>query len=207
MEDYSSIIASIITCIGTITSVVVGKFLIDRKIRTSADPIVSDAENNENVYVSLDYLMQVSNCDRAYVMQFHNGGHYVSGRSQQKFSCTHEVSAKGISKECEKSQNHLVSNFNHYVKEILRNKNFAYTNIGKIDDQSFRNLLESKGVQAIYNMPLKTLEGKVIGILGIDYVKVKPELSIDEMFKDIHSEEDLECFMKRQARIMTGYLI
>ena len=67
--------------------------------------------------------------------------------------------------------------------------------------------MESKGVKAIYNIPLKTLEGKVIGILGLDYVKTEPKSSIDEMFKDIHNEEDLDCFMRRQARIMTGYLI
>lgn len=207
MEDYSTIIASLITCIGTVLSVVLGRVLLGRRHKACKDPIVSDAANSENVYVSLDYLMEVSNCDRAYVMQFHNGGHYVSGRSQKRFSCTHEVSARGISKECENSQNHLVSNFNYYVKEILRTKEFSYTNIGKIKDHSFRNLLESKGVKAIYNIPLKTLEGKVIGILGLDYVKNEPKSSIDEMFKDIHNEEDLDCFMGRQARIMTGYLI
>ena len=207
MEEYSTIIASLITCIGTIASVYLGKVVLERKNRPTKDPIVSDAENSENVYVNLEYLLEISNCDRAYVMQFHNGGHYVSGKSQQRFSCTHEVCAKGISKECEKSQNHLVSNFNHYVKEILRSKEYTYTNIGKINDQSFRNLLESKGVQAIYNVPLKTLEGKVIGILGLDYVKKRPENCIEEMFKDIHTKEDLDCFMRRQARTLTGYLI
>ena len=207
MEEYSTIIASLITCIGTIASVYLGKVVLERKSRVSKDPIVSDAENSENVYLSLEYLLEMSNCDRAYVMQFHNGGHYVSGKSQQRFSCTHEVCAKGISKECEKSQNHLVSNFNHYVKEILRSKEYTYTNIGLINDQSFRNLLESKGVQSIYNVPLKTIEGKVIGILGLDYVKKRPENSIEEMFKDIHTKEDLDCFMRRQARTMTGYLI
>jgi len=207
MEEYSTIIASIITCIGTIFSVILGKIVLERKIKTNKDPIVSDAENSENVYLNLEYLMEISNCDRAYVMQFHNGGHYVSGKSQQRFSCTHEVCAKGISKECEKSQNHLVSNFNHYVKEILRSKEYTYTNIGEIDDHSFRNLLESKGVQAIYNVPLKTLEGKVIGILGLDYVKTKPSESIEDMFKEIHTKEDLTSFMRRQSRTMTGYLI
>ena len=101
----------------------------------------------------------------------------------------------------------VVAGTTYYVKEILRTKEFSYTNIGEIKDHSFRNLLESKGVKAIYNIPLKTLEGKVIGILGLDYVKTEPKSSIDEMFKDIHNEEDLDCFMKTQARIMTGYLI
>ena len=91
MEEYSTIIASLITCIGTIASVYLGKVVLERKSRVSKDPIVSDAENSENVYLSLEYLLEMSNCDRAYVMQFHNGGHYVSGKSQQRFSCTHEV--------------------------------------------------------------------------------------------------------------------
>lgn len=205
--DWSTIIAALITFTGTILSIFLGKYVVQVRNAEKKDPIVSDAENSENVYVSLEYLMEVSNCDRAYVMQFHNGGHYVSGKSQQRFSCTHEICSKGVSKECEKSQNHLVSNFNHYIKEILRNKEYTYTNIGKIRDQSFMNLLESKGVKAIYNIPLRTLEGKVIGILGLDYVKESPENSIEDMFKDLHTKEDLDTFMRRQARIMTGYLI
>ena len=151
--DWSTIIASIITVTGTIGSVFLGRAVIKNRKSADIDPIINDAESSENVYLSLEYLMEMSNCDRAYVMQFHNGGHYVSGKSQQRFSCTHEVCAKGISKECEKSQNHLVSNFNHYIKEILRNKEYTYTNIGKISDPSFMNLLESKGVKAIYNVP------------------------------------------------------
>ena len=207
MQDYSTIIAAVITCIGTIGSVLLGKLILNRKNQCTRDPIVVDTENNYNVYVSLQYLIEFSNCDRAYIMQFHNGGHYVSGKSQKKFSCTHEVCSRGVSKECEKSQNHLVSNFNHYIQEILSNKEYAYVDISKIKDQSFKNLLDYKGVQAIYNIPLRTLEGKVIGILGLDYVKNRPLASFDEMFTEIHSKDELNKFMRNQARTITGYLI
>lgn len=207
MQDYSTIIAAVITCVGTIGSVLLGKIILNRKNQYAKDPIVVDTENNYNVYVSLQYLIEISNCDRAYIMQFHNGGHYVSGKSQKKFSCTHEVCSRGISKECEKSQNHLVSNFNHYIQEILSNKEYAYIDISKIKDQSFKNLLDYKGVRAIYNIPLRTLEGKVIGILGLDYVKNRPLGSFDEMFAEIHSKDELDKFMRNQARTITGYLI
>ncbi len=207
MQDYSTIIAAVITCIGTIGSVLLGKLILNRKNHCTKDPIIADTENNYNVYVSLQYLIEISNCDRAYIMQFHNGGHYVSGKSQKKFSCTHEVCSRGVSKECEKSQNHLVSNFNHYIQEILSNKEYAYVDISKIKDQSFKNLLDYKGVQAIYNIPLRTLEGKVIGILGLDYVKNYPLGSFDEMFAEIHSKDELDKFMRNQARTITGYLI
>jgi hypothetical protein len=207
MQDYSTIIAAVITCIGTIGSVLLGKLILNRKNQCTKDPIVVDTENNYNVYVSLQYLTEISNCDRAYIMQFHNGGHYVSGKSQKKFSCTHEVCSRGVSKECEKSQNHLVSNFNHYIQEILSNKEYAYVDISKIKDQSFKNLLDYKGVQSIYNIPLRTLEGKVIGILGLDYVKNRPLRSFDEMFAEIHSKDELDKFMRNQARTITGYLI
>ena len=52
MEEYSTIIASLITCIGTIVSVYLGKVVLERKNKLEKDPIVSDAENSENVYVS-----------------------------------------------------------------------------------------------------------------------------------------------------------
>jgi hypothetical protein len=73
---------------------------------------------------------------------------------------------------------------------------FSYTNVDAIPDTAFKTLLKDKGVAAIFNVPLKTLNGKVIGILGVDYVRVSKPF-----------QEDMLQFMKRQARIVAGYLL
>ena len=204
--DWSIILASFITLIGTILTAWISKIYINKKAQVIC-PIQYDTSSSENVYVSLDYLMEESQSDRVYIMQFHNGGHYVSGRSQQKFSCSHEVCSSGITKECEISQNHLVSNYSLYINSLLKDDSFCYVNIDDIKDKSFKNVLNATGVKAIYNVPLKTLEGKLIGVLGIDYVKSPPSKQIYEKFEKIKNEKDLKEFMRRQARLIAGYLI
>lgn len=193
MEGFYTILAAFISATATLASVWIGRRIMDRKKR---DAIVDETLQNANVYTALEYLLSVSGADRAYVMEFHNGEHYFSGRGQQKFSCTYEVVNEGISAEFSHSQNHRISNFHHYVNEVVNDAKFEYTHIPEIKDNAFKTLLKSKGVSSILNVPLKTLNGKVIGILGIDYVKNTRTFNEDDFI-----------FIKRQARIITGYLL
>ena len=201
--DWTSILASLITGTATIASVIIGaRHIRKRKL----DPVVEDTAQSTNVYTALNFALEELNADRAYVLQFHNGGHYYSGRGQQKFSCTHESVVEGISHECSFSQEHRVSNYHAYISEMLENEGFYYHNIEDIEDVAFEALLKRKGVKSIYNVPIKTLSGKIIGILGVDYVKSK------DLKKTIgFGDSDSSClnikFLKNQARIMAGYLI
>ena len=67
----------------------------------------------------------------------------------------------------------------------------------------------SKGVLSIYNIPLKTLEGKVIGILGVDFVKkqASPIYKFASDAQECECHQDVNQFMRRQARILSAYLI
>jgi len=76
---------------------------------------------------------------------------------------------------------------------------FCYQDIATMDDHNFIELLQEAGVKSIYNVPIKTLNGRIIGILGVDYVKA-------QMKCDVENETSLQ-FMKRQARIVSGYLL
>ena len=110
--EVTTIIASIITALATIASVLIGKKCMNRK---PVCPVSEDTAHSANVYTALAYTMEEMGADRAYVLEFHNGGHYYSGRGQQKFSCTHEIAEEGISKECDQSQEHRVSNYHNYI--------------------------------------------------------------------------------------------
>ena len=69
------------------------------------------------------------------------------------------------------------------------------------EDEAFKALLKNKGVKSIYNVPIKTLNGKIIGILGVDYVGSKFEGCVD------CEGGDVKKFMRGQARIVSGYLV
>ena len=193
MDGLYTVLAAVISAAATLSSVWLARKMMHR---TKRDAIVDETIQNANVYTALEFLLGEVNGDRAYVMEFHNGDHYFSGRGQQKFSCTYEIVEKGISAEFRNSQNHRISNFHHYINELVNDGSFKYQSIEEVPDQAFKTLLKDKGVRAIFNVPLKTLNGKVIGILGVDYVRSSPEL-----------DEKMLQFMKRQARIVAGYLL
>ena len=205
--EWGTIVGSIITGLATLASVYIGRHYFRK---SQKDPVVEDTAQSANVYTALQYTIQEMQADRAYVLEFHNGGHYYSGRGQQKFSCTHETVEEGISQECSFSQEHRVSNYHSYVSELIEDGKFAYLDVEEIEDYSFQKMLQHKGVKSIYNVPIKTLNGKIIGILGVDYVKT-PALANVIGFRDPKEksafDEDSELLMRRQARVIAGYLV
>jgi hypothetical protein len=207
--EWTEIIVAIISATATITCTLFGKLAMDRRKAAKKDPIMQDVENNENIEICLSYILDQMGADRAYIMQFHNGGYYISGKSQQKFSCSHEISSPGTSRECHDSQNHLISNYHNYISSIMNNQEYCYEDTKDIDDHAFKNVIMTKGVLSIYNIPLKTLEGKIIGILGIDFVKnqATPIYKFSTDSQECKTHEDVNQFMRRQARILSAYLI
>ena len=192
--EITTIVAAFITALATIASVLIGRKCITRK---QLCLVSEDTAQSANVYTALAYTMEEMGADRAYVLEFHNGGHYYSGRGQQKFSCTHEIAEEGISKECDHSQEHRVSNYHNYITELINKKEFKYLNINDASDSSFLSLLKRSGVQSIYNVPIKTLNGKIIGILGVDFVK-----------KNMNNFSEKQAkLIDRQAKIIAGYLV
>tara|TARA_X000001036_G_scaffold300940_2_gene280035 strand:- start:11779 stop:12372 length:594 start_codon:yes stop_codon:yes gene_type:complete len=194
--DLMPVIAAVITALATLASVLLGQKFMRRKEK---DCIVRETAQNANVYAALQYLMEEMKGDRAYIMEFHNGDVYFSGRGQQKFSCTHEVVEEGISAECEFSQNHRVSNYHHYINQMINDGRYFFEDAAEVSDRTFHQMINKKGIKSIYNVPIKTLSGKIVGILGVDYVK--GQIPKNDEINNTHS------FMKRQARTIAGYLI
>ena len=209
MDGLYIICSALIGAAATITSVIISKNHKKNKAKL-INPILTETQNNENIYTALEYVMKEMKADRAYILQFHNGGYYMSGRSQQKFSCTHEIVEKGISRECELSKNHIVSNFHSYINQLTADEKFAYLDMEEVTDHSFKILMDNKGINSIYNIPIKTLNNTVIGILGVDYIKncaSKNSIGFCSIQQKEDFNEETDVFMKRQARIISGYLI
>jgi hypothetical protein len=196
MDDLVPIVSAVITALATLASVLLGQRFMRNK---GKDCIVRETAQNANVYTALQYVLEEMGADRAYVMEFHNGEAYFSGRGQQKFSCTYEVVEEGISSECESSQNHRVSNYHHYINEMISDGSYFFLETDKIKDQPFYQMIIRKGIKSIYNVPIKTLSGKIVGILGVDYVKGK--------MPEVKCLKGTDTFMRRQARTVAGYLI
>ena len=197
METLAVILASVISALGGILAVFF-KNKFDYKKKNSLE---LTASSGINIYKALEYIQSESNCARAYIFEFHNGEHFFSGRGQQRFSCTYEFVRPGVSAEAMNSQGHRISNYNGYIGSLVGEGKFAYSDVGEIPDNAFKSMLDRRGVKAIYNLPIKTLSGKVIGILGIDFINKVDEFSFGG------TSSDPDKFMRRQARVISGYLV
>ena len=152
-------------------------------------------DQNANVYTALDFTMAQLNCDRVHVFEFHNGDTYYSGGSQQKFSSTYEVVKEGISSECTRLQNLRVSSFNTLVKDVINDDIFVCPDASQIKSGAEKEHLKAQGVKSVYSFPIKTLTGKVVGILSVDYVSNDKKLSENQL-----------KFLKNQSVIIGGYV-
>ena len=207
-EIWAVIIGSVASSLATIVAVI-----LKHKLGNGNKdcPIKEESSHNENVYSALHGILEQMGGDRAYVLEFHNGGHYLSGRGQQKFSCSHEVVEEGISSECQASQDYRTSNYHGYISELINEGSFAYSDVPIMPHQGFRALLEEKGVRSIFNVPIKTINGNIIGILGVDYVKSAVSSNIigfkatDEK-GSLFGDKELS-FMEEQSLQIAGYLL
>lgn len=190
-------IISVLTGVVSAITAVAGMYVKIRYDERKSKEFSYDPNQHSSIVTALEYVLAETEADRAYVLEFHNGEHYFSGRSQQKLSCTYEVVSEGISSECHKIQNVRTSNFHGLTKDIASEKTFKCPNLEKYtDDITFKSFLEDKGVKSMFARPIKTLNGKILGIIILDYVKENRVWS-----------DEAEEFVKKQARVISGYLI
>jgi len=150
---------------------------------------------NEDVYRALEYSRNKIECDRVVVYEFHNGDVYYSGSSQQKFSNTYEVLSEGVSSELKNQQNLRVSSFNRFIKPLVDEDEYGFWDIDQVEDIVTKTFFEDQGTKSTYCVPIQLLTGKIIGILGIDYVKGGKKLNNQQ-----------KNFIKNQSCIIAGYL-
>lgn len=160
------ILAAGISAAATFGAIWLKHYLYEKK-----QDITNDHRSHENIYSSLQKILSEFDGDRAYIYEFHNGEHFFSGQPQKKFSCSYEWTAEGVSSESNRSQNYRVTNFHKYITHMISDGEFFRSDVLKIKDFSFRALLQEKGVKSLYNVALKSANGKNIGFVGIDYVK------------------------------------
>ena len=182
-----------LTTISTITvaliTAVIGPIVVEwvrTKLKSSKETHTTVVEAVELGYIideKLDSMMAYLNCDRIWIAQFHNGGHfYPTGKSIQKFSIFYEKLSAGTASLRNMLQNIPVSLFPKALNEIHTNQELSI--------QSFEPGNEFYGMESI-SIPLKTksfymygvynLEDRLIGVMGIAFNGQEHKLSGDEL--------------------------
>jgi hypothetical protein len=190
MEIINEFIHSSITAFATgvlspIVVMLIGRYINNRN--AEKDPLKEAAEHSETICKVMDSIIEEISCDRVWIEQFHNGGHfYPTGKSIQKFSMIYENVSKDTFSVRHNFQNIPINLFSRSINQLLVHDKIIIVDYKDESVSTFglRYMAEETDCKSSYIFALRSIDGKMIGILGIEYTKRKKILS-DEMYNGL----------------------
>ena len=180
-NEYVAIISALLTAVIGPIAVKIVQNRIDKK---NKDTLNEALKENTIVSEKLERIRERHSSDRAWIMQFHNGGNfYPTGKSIQKFSMCYETVNKGTDSIQSGFQNIPISLFNKSINYLLEHDTISISDFKdeRIETHGLEYTAEVNGCKSAYLVAIKSIDGKFIGTLGIEYIKRKHILSIDEI--------------------------
>lgn len=160
------------------------KYILDRRKNSSKDLIKETLEIGSLVTTKLDTLKEELHADRIYIAQFHNGGHfYPTGKSIAKFSIVYETVSQDTASIQSNFQGIPVNLFSKSMNHLLDEDIIA---IADFKDESIatyglKYIASELGCKSSYLFAIKSIDGKFIGILGLDYTTRKTKLTEEQL--------------------------
>lgn len=206
--DWIRIIEILLTSITSIVVALVGagffKKYNDKKYnQQSKSKLLEQIKKDEIVHLAIRDVRRRYNADRIYIWQFHNGGSFYTTSPMQKLSITYERSSQGLERKSEKNQNHLITNFTTYIKDVMDGKMF-FSNIGKMNDIGLRSLNQSNGTKSHCAVPIYDKEGHLVAMLCLDWVW--SDVPIEYLKKDGDFTQDFIEEFSKDADTLDTYL-
>ena len=148
------------------------------------DMVLETLKVSELIMTKMEHIKEEFKSDRVWITQFHNGGNfYPTGKSMAKFSIIYESVAPSVSSIQGNFHNIPVNLFSRSINQLLD------TDLIEIPDYKdetiatygLKYIAEDTGCKSGYLFSIKTLDGKFIGTLGLDYTKRKTKLDIESI--------------------------
>lgn len=179
--------------LGPVIVAVVKYFLDKAKEKSDAkkkDPVAESLKTNVQIENKIYEMLEDYGADRVWITQFHNGGNfYPTGRSIHKFSMFYEIVSHGTSSIKDYFQNIPVSLFTKPIKYLLEEDVIEIPDFKdeKIATHGLKCVAEEYGTKSGYEFAIKSIDGKYIGTLGIEFTHKKKTLT-PEQIADIRVE-------------------
>jgi hypothetical protein len=174
----SIIVAFITGVIGPLLLLFI-KNRLDKKAE-KPDMVLETLKVSELVMTKLDHIKEEYKGDRVWVAQFHNGGNfYPTGKSMAKFSIIYESVAPSVSSIQGNFHNIPVNLFSRSINQLLEHDTIEIPDFKDDTVATFglKYIAEDTGCKSGYLFAIKCIEGRFIGMLGIDYTKKKTKLN------------------------------
>jgi len=176
---FSTIIVALITA-------VIGPLLLAWfKSKMESKPKISSVKEaidlNELVDSQLDAMMEEIGCDRIWIGQFHNGGHfYPTGKSIQKFSIFYEKLTPNTSALQHIFQQIPVSLFPKALAKLYKEGELAVVNYKNDETYDLDIFARDFGTKSFYMIAIDDLDDHFIGLMGIAFNDKEHKLSREE---------------------------
>jgi hypothetical protein len=169
-------LTTIVPIIAAFISGVFGPLLVKKLTskKEKPDMVTDTLQMSESVVNKIEHIREEFNSDRVWIIQFHNGGHYYpTGKSMAKFSMLYETVGVGVSSVQSNFQNIPVNLFSKSINELLVNDLITIEDFKDetIATYGLKYVAEESGCKSGYLFAIKTIEGKFIGCLGLDFTK------------------------------------
>lgn len=173
MENLTMITTILVALITAVLGPVVvawAKTKLERKKEKT--PMGEALESSSLIDDQLKEIMEELDYDRVWVAQFHNGGHfYPTGKSIQKFSIFYERCNPSIPHIQSTFQNIPVSLFPKVLSKVYKEGELEILNV-ETEENSFgiSALTSNFKTTSICMVGLRSLDGHLIGIMGISFI-------------------------------------
>jgi hypothetical protein len=180
-ENMSGILIAFITgVLGPIMIILLKNYL--NRNKKKPDMVTETLRVSELITTKIEHMKDEFHADRVWVTQFHNGGNfYPTGKSMAKFSVMYETVNPGVGSIQTNFHNIPVNLFSKSINQLLLNDVIEIPDFKDETIPTFglKYIAEDTNCKSGYLFSIKTIDGKFIGTLGMDFTKRKTKLDIE----------------------------
>jgi hypothetical protein len=139
---------------------------------------------SELITTKIEHIRDEFHADRVWITQFHNGGNfYPTGKSMAKFSVMYETVNPGVNSIQTNFHNIPVNLFSKSINQLLVNDVIEIPDFKDETIPTFglKYIAEDTNCKSGYLFSIKTIDGKFIGTLGIEFTKRKTRLDMESI--------------------------
>ena len=179
-------LSMITTIIVALITAVIGPLLMTwfknkLESKPKISPVKEAIDLNELVDNQLDMMMDEIGCDRIWIGQFHNGGHfYPTGKSIQKFSIFYEKLTPSTSAIQHIFQQIPVSLFPKALSKLYKDGELGIVNYNTDETYDLSVFAKDHNTKSFYMLAIDDLDDHFIGVMGIAFNDKEHKLSREE---------------------------
>ena len=187
---FTTILVALITAV--FGPIIVNWVKLKMEKKSTSTPMFDALETSTLVDVQLDTILEELECDRVWIAQFHNGGHfYPTGKSIQKFSIFYEKCTPDTPNIQNTFQNIPVSLFPRVLSKVYKDNELYVSDVENDKDtyglEFFTNQCDTKAACIV---GLHSLDDHLIGIMGISFKEPH------------HLEKDKWIFLRQKVGVI-----